>query len=508
MKPGMLKTILLFLFISTFLTSFPQGHNYDIRNYDLFIQPDFAVKTLVVNAVITIDNPKLENKFTFGLNNNYTKIEIKSDSSPVTFKHEDAWIIVNVQNPTEKQKLYFSLEGIPGQSIDEKRDVIEEESLFLLWSDRFYPIDFDDWAIIKTTINLPANFLVIAPGSEISSLKNGSIIEYVYQSSIPEANYSVFADARWVREERVINGIKMQTFLYPGSSKYSEQIFKTSSEVLNFYSQTLCPYPFDKFSFITISGMYARRAFTDFIGYTPAYLEKEFSITGHDAHETSLIWWGHIMTGRGNGGWQWIEGFGDYSEIYFDKKFNKPVPKIFQLFREKYLAADLSKDFLYSELRGNTKQEFIHGKYPWLMHFLRYRIGDEKFDNAMLHLFKNNKFRTVSIEEFLAALEEGSGVSLKWFRDEWLERRGVPEVLFSYEISGNSGAYKINCTVKQKGNIYHLPLEIGIVTGEGMRIEKINLDKNEMIFSFDSVQKPEEILLDPNEWVIMKKYQD
>jgi hypothetical protein len=486
-------------------TIFAQDHSYDIKKYDIVIKPDFNSKNLSLEAKIIIDNPKLEKTFIFGLNENYTKIKVKSENTPAKFEFNNGWITVNVNNPLETMVLVFSLEGKPGRSIDENRDVIEKESLFLLWSDRFYPIDFGDWALVKTTIILPKKFLAIAPGKLISAIKGKNNIKYIFESSVPDANYSVFADPRWIKTEKVINGIKMQTLLYPESQKYSEQIFKTSSEVLQFFSETLCQYPFEQFSFVTISGMYARRAFSGFVGYTPAYLEKEFSSTGFDAHETSLLWWGHIITGRDNGSWQWIEGFGDYSEIYYDFKNNKPIPKIFQFFREKYLASDLEKDPLYFELRGNTGQQFIHGKYPWLMHFMRYRLGDENFNKAISYLFKTNQFHSISIDEFIAALETGCGQSLKWFRDEWFERRGVPILSFNYKVLGNDHLYKIICVIKQKGNLYDLPLEVGIQTVNGMIINRINIKEKETKFNFELAYKPSKVILDPNDWVIMKK---
>lgn len=501
-----LKLFLLVLLMVKPSPTFSQNIRYDIKNYDLIIRPDFHSGTIIVKAFVKIDNPGLQRSFTFGLNPNYSKVKVSADTTPVTFTREDARITVSAEHPSRKLTLSFYLEGLAGKSMGEKRNVMEDNSLFLLWSDRFYPIDFEDWATVQTTIILPKRYLAIAPGKQIASSTEHNKVTYIFKSSVPDANYSVMADSRWIKTEKKVNGITMQTLLYPKCQRFSEQIFKTSSRVLQFYSKTLYPYPFEQFSFVTIDGMYARRAFSGFIGYTPTYLEKEFTTTGYDAHETSLLWWGHILTGRGNGGWQWIEGFGDYSEIYFDQSYHKAIPKIFTYFRKKYLNSDLSKDYLYRELRGNTEQQFIHGKYPWLMQLLRYRLGDKQFNNAIRHLFERYKFRTVSMTEFLTALEKDSGESLTWFKDQWLERRGVPIISFNYKIlETGEGNYKILGAIEQKNHLYQLPLEIGIKTKDQLRIEKINLNKKRLQFSFDSKMRPQKILLDPNNWIIMKR---
>lgn len=374
----------------------------------------------------------------------------------------------------------------------------------MIWSDRFYPIDYNHWAKVKTTIILPDNFNAIAPGKLISTIKHNKKAEYTFRTTNPVVCFSVFADSRWVKTERKINGIQMQTLLFPESQKFSEQIFQTSSEILKFYSETYYNYPFDQFSFINLDGIYARRAFPGFVGYNPRYLEKEFTTTGFDAHETALLWWFYTIRGDGQGSFQWTEGFGDYAEFLYDEKYQKPIPDIFQYFRTKYLSLSSQEDVLYYELTGNTPQEIVHGKYPWLMHLFRYVVGDDKFRDAMKLIFQKFLFRTFTMDEFIGVLEEGCGHSLKWWREEWLERKGIPVISLKAEVSFDDNFYNIRCILTQVENLYNLPLEIGIETEKGIEIRKVNITEKQMIFSFQSNEKPIKIMLDPNNWLLLK----
>jgi len=477
---------------------------YDVRHYDLSIEPDFAVKNISLSAAVLIDNASLENSFSFELNERYQSVDVSSPESAVVVKRQRGLITVTVERPAPKITLVFSLRGSLGKSMDEEREVIDDQSLFLLWSDRFYPITFSDWATVKTTIILPAEFKIVAPGGETKVERDGGNTRHVFESAVPEVNFSVFADTQWIKTERKLNGIRMQTLLHPESQGFAEQIFATSSQVLKFYSDKFCPYPFAQFSFITIKGMFARRAFSDSVGYEPKYLEKEFTTTGHDAHETSLLWWGYIIRGTGRGSSQWLEGFGDYAEVLYGEKHQKPLPKNFQFFKSKYLALPAEKDLLYSELRGSTDQALVHGKYPWLMHLIRYVIGDKGFEGAMKLLFKKQKFHTLTMDEFAATLEAGSGQSLQWFRDEWLKRRGVPVISLKSDVQNVGGTYHITCVLEQTGEIYHLPVEIGIQTEEGIKLEKVFMKEKQGTFSLQSKKKPIRILLDPNDWIIRK----
>lgn len=498
--------ILLLTIVMVFVHSvIAQNSYYNIEQYDLSIYPDFETKTLSVVTKITINNPTLEDTFYFGLNNYYEKLTVKSNASTIPVQREDGWIIIALQKPEKHLSIAIETKGVMGKSDNENRDMVTDSSLFLLWSDRFYPIDYNHWAKLKTTITLPDNFYVIAPGKLIKSKKIGEKVEYVFKTTNPTVCFSVFADSRWIVTKRKINGIPMQTLLYPESQKFSEQIFRTSSEILKFYSETYCPYPFDQFSFLNLDGIYARLAFPGFIGYNSSYLEKEFTTTGFDAHETALLWWFYTIRGDGPGSFQWTEGFGDYAEFLYDEKYQKPIPEIFQYFRNKYLSLPSEKDVLYYELTGSTPQEIIHGKYPWLMHVLRYIVGNEKFQETMKLIFQKFQFRTFTMDEFISVLEDGCKQSLQWWREEWLERKGVPVISLESEISYNENYYEIKCILTQVENLYNFPLEIGIETENGIEIKRVNLTEKQTIFTFQSKEKPINILLDPDNWLLLKR---
>jgi hypothetical protein len=498
----------IFFFLSLFSFCFHQSchgqdSSYQIQHIDLRIEPDFGNKAISLSATIEIKNPGLETEFSFGLNDHYDSVSVVADSSATLIRRADGEITVTLTHPSENVRLVFGLRGNLGKSIDENCEIVTDSSLFLLWSDRFCPIDFGRWATMKTEIVLPSGFQAIAPGRITHKEQIGPNVRYTFETSKPTVSASVFADSRWIKTEREINGIRMRTLLFPESQPFSDQIFRTSSEILQFFSETLCPYPFDEFSFVTIRGMYARRAFPGFVGYEPRYLQKEFTTTGHDAHETSLLWWTYTLHGSGPGSFQWTEGFGDYAEILYDEAYHKPIPKIFQRFRGEYLATPAEQDLLYQDLRGNTPQKFVHGKYPWLMHIVRSAVGDSAFRNALKLVFRRYQYRTFSMNEFISTLEEGCGQSLQWWQKEWLERKGVPTVAMNSHIQKRDSGYTVVCRLEQRGNLYHLPLVIGIETPRGIQKEKVQLNERRMTFTFESKEEPARILLDPQGWILM-----
>jgi hypothetical protein len=474
-------------------------------HYDLRIEPDFKAKTVRVLASIEIANPALDSRFSFALADACKVASLHASDSDAHAEREEGVLNVALSRPQKKVVLTFDLQATPGKSDGETRSVIDDQSLFLLWSDRWYPADFDQWATARTTVVLPPDFKVIAPGKLISAVGNGSKIEHVFQTSRPAVSYSVFADSRWIRSERRAAGFRMVTLLHPESQKFAEQILSGSSDVLKFFSELHGGYFFDRFAFVTIPGIYARRAFTGWIGYSPDYLEKEMARTGYDAHETSLLWWGLTSHGRGAGSWQWTEGLGDYVEVMYGEARNKPLPQNFVRFRSEYLAGPPEEDVPFDKLRGNTAQKIIHGKYPWTMQVMRERVGDAAFRRGIRLLFDRYRFRTFSMDEFVATFEQASRQSLAWWRKEWLERKGVPAVAFESSIVPSGKGYRVTCRLAQEAELYELPLEIGIRNANTTRIEKILLRDRKAEVTFDSAERPTEVVLDPNNRVLMQK---
>jgi hypothetical protein len=408
----------------------------------------------------------------------------------------------------------------PGKSHDEGAAVIDDDSLYLLWSDRFYPIDFDHWAPVRTSITLPGEYKVVAPGHMMQSESVGRSEKLTFATTQATVCYSVFADRRWVRHERVVNGLKIITLLHPEQDKYAEKIFAGSGDVLRFFTELHGYYPGEQFSFVTVAGMRGRRALNGYIAYGPQFLDREMDTTGYDAHETSLLWWGYTTRGTGPGSFQWTEGFGDYVEFLYGEARKKPLPAQFQRFRDAYLqTVPLAKDSivtgnpvtlepLYSELRGNTPQMFVHGKYPWLMAVVHDSIGDAAFRKGLQRLFVEHRNTTFRIDDLIATFERASGMKLDWWRKQWLERRGVPQLSVIRRITSQRSAkgisFRVDGTIEQHGPIYQFPVEIGIRTAAGIEYIHLTVINKETTFVWTGRNEPLEVILDPKNRLLYK----
>lgn len=477
----------------------------DVQRCELLIQPDLGSGRLRLTATVEIANPRGDKEFTFFLAAWYDSVAVRGRAGPAALTRDGDVVTVRVARSPPLERLVFRLSGKPGQSAGDNRPVLADSSVYLLWSDRFYPVDFDDWAIVTAQVEVPRGFRLFAPGRRVFASDRGLLHVEKYQTSEPIRAASIIADARWIETERTIAGLRMHTLLYPSSQGHAEQIFRTSADVLDFYASRFGRYAFDEFTFATVEGIVARRAVAGGVIYQPRYLADELGTAGHDAHETALLWWFYTIAGRGPGSYQWTEGFGDYAEMLYDEARGLPVPADFESYRRGYLRmAGTPDEPPITAPRGPLAGNFVHGRLPWLMHLLRFAVGDSAFDRGIRLLFDRWRLRSFTLEEFVATLAEGTGQPLDWWRREWLERGGVPELTWHADITPDSGGYRVAVSLRQVGPLYHLPLEIGIESAQGLQVERIQLDDPTREFQFWSPPKPTRVHVDPNRWLLAR----
>jgi aminopeptidase N len=477
----------------------------DVEHDDLVLQPDFATRRLRLMATIDIANPSRQVEFSFLLADWYDTVSVTSRSGHAVVTRAAGELTIRVPQASANERLVFTLSGFPGTSSGDARPVMADSSLYLLWSDRFYPVDFDDWATVTTTIELPRGFQVLAPGHRVSSTDAGAHHLESFTTSMPIRAASVIADLRWVADERIVHGRRMRTLLYPASTRFADQIDSSSADVLDFYVSRFGPYAFDSFTFATVTGIFARRALAGAVVYEPGYLASEMEVTGHDAHETALLWWFWTIAGRGPGSYQWTEGLGDYAEMMYDDARGLPVPPDFELYRRGYLrTAGTEEELSITAPRGPLRENFVHGRLPWVMHVLRFAVGNTAFDRGVRTLFDRWGWQSFTLDDLVATLSDGTGQSLDWWKTEWLERRGVPELSWSAETHPDSGGYRVTVSVTQTATIYHLPLEIGIESQRELHLERVQMSEGANQYTFWSPTAPTRVLVDPRRWLLAK----
>jgi aminopeptidase N len=199
-------------------------------------------------------------------------------------------------------------------------------------------------------------------------------------------------------------------------------------------------------------------------------------------HELSHEWWGNLVTCRD---WKdmWLhEGFGTYMQpLYLEKRqgrkaYDAEMRKEARFDNKAPVAPRESKDSwqIYFENGSND----IYNKGSWVLHTLRWLLGDEKFF-ATLHRFcyptkaaeqatDGSQCRLVDTDDYVKLCGEIAGQDLGWFFEVYVRQPQLP----SLEQSVEAGTLRLRWVVPQDLR-FELPVPVRI----GERTERVAMPK-------------------------------
>jgi tetratricopeptide (TPR) repeat protein len=495
-----------FLFTSLFSNSTPliaeeRKTGWKVTRYDIEVSLDPDREYLSEKAKIDVEASSDTHVLNFALNEGLHVLNVMPAFGVVDFRKRGESLMITIDPPLNgKNTLIVELEGKIKSREPDERQAFLEKSIMLLWSDLWYPFAEEAWAKSKIAVTLPRRYRIVGPGREISLKRDQRQKTSIWESDNNSSFYSIMADKRWHIREVDRGAFKIKTYLYPGGGiDFEDRIISSATDVLNYYSKIFYPYPFHQFAFVELEGLYARRALNGFIAYSPEYLRKVYSSEGYDAHETAFLWWGYTIGGKGKGGLQWMEGFGDYAEYLYCEHARLPLTPILQRFRLEYFFLDPKQDKRFSDLDGSASQELIHGKGPAIVEMLRYFVGDKRFFEALKVLFREKRFSSLTLEEFRKIMEKGTGRNLQTFFDEWIYRSGAPRLTMDHKISKTyKEEYRVDLAIRQNKQSYTLPVEILMVGEKKRREEKVEIKGGKSSFFFRYDFEPKKVILDPH----------
>ena len=134
---------------------------------------------------------------------------------------------------------------------------------------------------------------------------------------------------------------------------------------------------------------------------------------------------------------------------------------------------------------------------------LRHRLGDDIFWKGIRMYYETYKDGNAMSEDFQSVMEHVSGQDLEEFFEQWLYTKGYPELKWNWKY--NNGKLNISVKQKQKHHLYNFPIEFGIVKDGIFRIESFRVDKRSNTFKLNIDEKPDDILIDPEVWLLFEE---
>ncbi|HEU4511133.1 MAG TPA: M1 family metallopeptidase [Pyrinomonadaceae bacterium] len=448
------------------------------------------------------------------------------NSQPATFTHANGKLHVNLAepaNPGTRLVITINYRGKPKDGLiltndkDGKPSAVGDN-----WPHRVHHwIPTLDHPSAKATITFnitaPAREEVVANGrlDHVETTGSGTRT-WTYSQGAPIPPYCmIIAVGQFARVEPSGRSLTPLSYYVPQSERHlAEKGFSPTAPSLEFFSQLVAPYPYEKLAMIVGATRYGGMENSSAIVFTsnlfnrPAtdVVSRTYGISSANvrliAHEIAHQWFGDSVT---ESTWAdlWLsEGFATYfaglflqryeSEEAFQKYMADAAKSIFEYEKQKRTPIfDRDTENLLDLLNANNYQ-----KGAWVLHMLRSSLGDEVFFRGIRSYYEAHKNSTATTEDLRAALEKASGRNLRPFFTRWIYDSGHPHYELSWRFV-RPRQLRLVLKQLQPGNAFLDPVPVSISTPSGPRTIVLTPASKHLFKTIPLTTKPTQLTLDP-----------
>jgi aminopeptidase N len=395
---------------------------------------------------------------------------------------------------------------------------VQGEGADLWWPCKDHPSDEPDSMAIHITVPRP---LVAASNGVLREVteESGGKRTYSWFVPTPINNYGVALN---VAPYEVVEGVfksiageevPVSFWVLPERKKEAEAMLPQFIDHLRFFEKYLGPYPFRTQKYGVAHTPFLGMEHQTIIAYGSTFSNGNDGYDWLHHHELAHEWWGNMVTAPD---WRdfWIhEGFGTYMQpLYLEEQFGEEA-YIAQLlsYRDDLLnlrpvapQESLTADEVYFiDAEKQRADNDIYYKGAWILHTLRYVLGDDNFFLALRRMAypspelerytDGRQCRFATTEDFQQIVEEVSGRDMDWFFETYL-RQPEPPVL---KTSREGQTLYLEWDVPD-GRAFPMPVEIEI-DGNLQRVEA-----GEGRVAVDLPGKAAKVAIDPRHRILME----
>lgn len=409
--------------------------------------------------------------------------------------------------------------------------------------------DFD------VTLRIPARYAVIGGGNLVEDVQMQTY-DFSLRSS-PTFAFILLDKYKVLTRQAGDITVRYYHFPYPQDGKKArealgylpaERFLDLSVEIVRFFSDYIGSYPYSKLDICEVDDfgslfLAAGTAFPSLVAINRSLLPMEVLGDGYEsllAHEIAHQWFGiSIVSDYNQGDILLSESLAMNAEVLYmehkygirknylanlpDKSFKtEPVRSVFKAFQV-FIPQIREDDFFRSQYYAQSSvavqdsltnphavensitkinaNYYIKGHYVFQM--LRFVLGDSVYKDILTTYYERHRFKTASMNEFIAIAEEVSNQSLNWFFEQWLgSKKHCDYELESVETKKTANGYFHKIRISRKEEII-MPFDYELYLSGGKKVrQRVWGDFRDTTLTVFTNEPLENVIIDPDKKIL------
>ena len=368
-----------------------------------------------------------------------------------------------------------------------------------------------DKTLLDMRITNDSSAISVSNGNLLEVIDNGSRRTYHWRSEYPIATYLVAvysSNYKYFFDKYVsLDGkdtMKVDFYVMPDQLKDAKIDFSTQVKMIEHFARIFGEYPFIKekygiAEFLWSPGAMEHQTIT---GVSSKMISGNKNFEDTFAHELAHQWWGDAVSPKF---WKdiWLnEGFATYSEaLYYESLTGKKA-------LQSTMMSKFSKKFSGTLAEPGTFlfTSTVYDKGAWVLHMLRWEVGDSLFFKILRDYYETFKYSNASTKDFKTICEKVTGKNLDKFFDQWINGEGQINLDYKKVIANTDSGYltKLNLQqVQEDYDDYNFPLQIKMTfTDSTFQNYRFYITNKDTTLEISSDKYPIDIELDPDKWLL------